>query len=213
MKKLLYITCNSKPEETSASKVVARHFLNKLTSSKKDFEVEELDLYKIDIPQLQANYLDGRSTLVDGDCYNKLSSNDQNNINQIKSLAEQFKQADFYIISAPLWNMKTPSPLSNYFDAVNINEITVTISPDNVGGLLNDKDRTAVYIQSSGGCVSDDSCGQKNYPGLYIHDLLSFMGIKNYHEILVENTGYTADEQHSAVLKGKECADKLVQKL
>ena len=214
MKKLLYITCNSKSEETSASKTVARYFLNELTSAHGEFEVEELDLYKMDIPELKASYLDGRSTLVEGECYNKLCEKDQCDINQIKSLAKQFKEADFYIIAAPLWNMKSPGPLSKYFDSININKITITISPEIVGGLLDDKDRTVVYIQSSGGCVSSEkSCGQKNHAGLYIQDLVSFMGVKNYHEILVENTGYTSDEQHKAVLKGKENAKELANKI
>ena len=214
MKKLLYIACNSKPEETSASKTVARYFLNELTSNKGDFEVEELDLYKMDIPKLKACYLDGRSTLVEGDSFNKLSSEDQENINKIKLLAEQFKAADFYIIAAPLWNMKFPGPLGTYLDSVNINKITLTIHPDKVCGRLDDKDRTAVFVQSSGGCVTPGKpCSQKNHAALYIQDLLGFMGIKNYHEILVENTGYTPEEQHTAVSKGKDSAKELAKNI
>ena len=46
MKKLLYISVNSKPEELSASKTVARKFINKFLEKNKDFQVEEIDLYK-----------------------------------------------------------------------------------------------------------------------------------------------------------------------
>jgi FMN-dependent NADH-azoreductase len=46
MKKLLYISVNSKPEDLSASKTVARKFINKFLQKNKDFQVEEIDLYK-----------------------------------------------------------------------------------------------------------------------------------------------------------------------
>ena len=45
-KKLLYISVNSKPEELSSSKTVARTFINSFLERYSDFEVEELDLYK-----------------------------------------------------------------------------------------------------------------------------------------------------------------------
>lgn len=110
--------------------------------------------------------------------------------------------------------MKAPALLSMYFDSININKITLTIHPDKVAGRLDDKDRTAVYVQASGGCVTPgEDCAQKNHSGIYIRDLLTFMGIKHYYEVLVENTGYTAQEQHDAVSKGKEDAKQLVKTL
>ena len=44
MKKLLYISVNSKPEDLSASKTVARKFINRFLEKNKDFQVEEIDL-------------------------------------------------------------------------------------------------------------------------------------------------------------------------
>ena len=45
MKKLLYITVNSKPENLSASKTVGRAFVNRFLELYNDFQVEELDLF------------------------------------------------------------------------------------------------------------------------------------------------------------------------
>ncbi|MBY6777406.1 NAD(P)H-dependent oxidoreductase, partial [Clostridium botulinum] len=53
MKKLLYITVNSKPENLSASKTVGRAFVNRFLEKHSDFEIEELDLYKCHIPRLE----------------------------------------------------------------------------------------------------------------------------------------------------------------
>ena len=52
-KKLLYISVNSKPEELSSSKTVARKFINTFLERYSDFKVEELDLYKEHIPRLE----------------------------------------------------------------------------------------------------------------------------------------------------------------
>ena len=60
-KKLLYISVNSKPEELSSSKTVARAFINKFLEKYSDFEVEEIDLYKEHIPRLEYQYFKDRN--------------------------------------------------------------------------------------------------------------------------------------------------------
>ena len=64
MKKLLYITVNSKPEELSASKTVGRAFVNKFIKKYPEFYVEELDLYKEHIPRLEYQYFEDRNCVV-----------------------------------------------------------------------------------------------------------------------------------------------------
>ena len=60
-KKLLYISVNSKPENLSSSKSVARDFINKFLDKNKDFQVEEVDLYKQHIPRLEYQYFESRN--------------------------------------------------------------------------------------------------------------------------------------------------------
>ena len=67
MKKLLYISVNSKPEDLSASKTVARKFINKFLQKNKDFQVEEIDLYKDHIPRLEYQYFEKRNCIVNED--------------------------------------------------------------------------------------------------------------------------------------------------
>ncbi len=86
MRKLLYITVNSRPEKFSASKTVGRRFVS----------------------------------------------------------------SDAYAIAVPMWSLSFPSPLKEYVDCIMQHGITIEISPEHMGGLLGDKKRSAVYIQSSG---------------------------------------------------------------
>ena len=46
MKKLLYITVNSKPEKLSSSKTIGRAFISRFVELNPEFEIEEVDLYK-----------------------------------------------------------------------------------------------------------------------------------------------------------------------
>ena len=55
MKKLLYITVNSKPEKLSASKP-SKSLINKFFEKYPNF-IEEVDLYKEHIPRLNMNIL------------------------------------------------------------------------------------------------------------------------------------------------------------
>ena len=212
MKKLLYITCNSKPENLSASKSVGREFINALIEKDSDFELKELDLYEMYLPKLQYRYFKDRNTIVDTDAYNQLSEEDKKHVDRIIELAKEFKEADFYVIAVPMWSLMFPAPLKEYLDCIIQKDITLKMGPDDVGGLLDDKERTMVYIQSSGGPIPWLLERKINHGGMYIKDIFKFLGIKNFHDILVDKTGFTKEEQHKAVEEGKKEARDLVEK-
>lgn len=77
MKKLLYISVNSKPEELSASKTVAKELINRFLEKNKNFEVEEIDLYKEHIPRLEYQYFEKRNCIVDENDTKKLDDKNQ----------------------------------------------------------------------------------------------------------------------------------------
>lgn len=76
-KKLLYINVNSKPEDLSSSKTVARKFINKFMEKNKDFEVEEIDLYKEHIPRLEYQYFEKRNSIVSEENAKNLDDKDR----------------------------------------------------------------------------------------------------------------------------------------
>lgn len=215
MKKLLYITCNSKPEDLSASKTVGREFVNSLLEKHNDFEVKELDLYEMYIPKLHYKYFKDRNSVVDleSEAYEGFSQEEKRDVGRIIFLAQQFRDADFYVIAAPMWSLMFPPQLMEYLDCIIQNDITIKVSPRDVTGLLDDKERTMVYIQSSGGGIPWLLSRKINHGGVYIKDIFKFLGIKNYHEVLVDATGFTREEQHEAVEAGRKDARALVSKL
>ena len=98
MKKLLYITVNSKPETLSASRTVGRALVNEITSTYPEFEVEELDLYKVHIPRLEYQYFASRNCMVEKEALEKLPPKEQEEVHKIVKLCDQFKEADVVVI-------------------------------------------------------------------------------------------------------------------
>ncbi|WP_008825135.1 FMN-dependent NADH-azoreductase [Haloplasma contractile] len=213
MKTLLYITCNSKPETLSASKTVGRELVEEFLKANTDYRLNEVDLYEMKLPRLKYKYFENRNKLIGQEAYNKLTEEDQKEVDRIKELAIEFKNADCYVIATPMWSILFPAPLKEYLDCIIQNDITIKISRERVEGLLDDKKRSMVYIQSSGGSIPLLLDKKMNHGGNYIKDIFKFLGIKDFHEVLVDGTGFTEEEEHKAVEKGKKDVQKLVKNL
>ncbi|HAX71995.1 MAG TPA: FMN-dependent NADH-azoreductase, partial [Firmicutes bacterium] len=93
MKKILYISVNSKPEVLSSSKTVARALINQL-NNKGTYLVDELDLYRDHIPRLQYEFFESKNCLIKEEAFQQLSEDAQKEAHQIVKLCDQFKEAD-----------------------------------------------------------------------------------------------------------------------
>ncbi|MGG7162732.1 FMN-dependent NADH-azoreductase [Clostridium ihumii] len=213
MKKLLYITVNSKPEELSASKTVGRAFVNKFLDCHDDFELQELDLYEAHIPRLEYQYFEKRNCLLNDYDLKKLDEKEQKEVRKIIALCNQFKDADVYVIAAPMWSLSFPAPLKEYIDCVIQDGKTIKITQDKVDGLLNDKDRTMIYIQSSGASIPWILKKALNKGLNYVEDIMKFMGIEHFKEILVDGTGFTEEEKNKAIEESLEKVTKIAEEI
>lgn len=211
MKKILYITANSKPEELSASKTVGRSFINKFLAKYPDFILEEVDLYKDHIPRLEYPYFEKRNCVVSRDDFDKLNEKDKKEVHTIVKLCDQFKEADVYVIAAPMWSLSYPAPLKEYIDCVLQDGKTVEINEDKVKGLLDDKPRNMIYIQSSGGKVPWIMKPVFNKGLNYVEDIMKFMGIKKFQELLVDGTGFTDEDKEKAIEKAISKIDEVIE--
>ena len=213
MKKLLYITVNSKPETLSASRTVGRALVNEITSTYPEFEVEELDLYKVHIPRLEYQYFASRNCMVEKEALEKLPPKEQEEVHKIVKLCDQFKEADVVVIATPMWSLSFPAPLKEYMDC--IIQVGKTISFEGMmpKGLLDDKPRTVVYVQSSGANIMWMMNPLFNKGLHYIEDMMKFMGIKKFEELLVDGTGFTEEEKQEAINKASEKIDDIIDSM
>ena len=213
MKKLLYISVNSKPEDLSASKTVARKFINRFLEKNKDFQVEEIDLYKEHIPRLEYQYFEKRNCIVNENDAKELSDKERSEVQKIRELCDQFISANVYVIAAPMWSLSFPAPLKEYIDCIKQDEKTIKFEGKKIEPLLDDKPRTMVYIQSSGANIPWLLKPIMNKGLNYVEDVIKFMGIKKFEELLVEGTGFTPEEQKEAIEKACEKIDDVIDSM
>ncbi len=213
MKKLLYITVNSKPEELSASKTVGRAFVNKFLEKHKEFILEELDLYQCHIPRLEYEYFEKRNCMIKEEDFSKLNEKQQEEVHKIVKLVEQFKEADLYVIAAPMWSLSFPAPLKEYIDCIVMDGKTIKISENKMEGLLNDKPRAIVYIQSSGAPIPWMLRSIFNKGLDYVRDIMKYIGIKKFEELLVDGTGFTEEERREAIEEANKEVNKLIEEI
>ncbi|CDZ24377.1 FMN-dependent NADH-azoreductase [[Clostridium] cellulosi] len=213
MRKLLYIIANSKSEEQSSSRTVSRKLVNAIMRKLPDTKLEELNLYEEHIPQLKGCYFSGRSAVVSSDARNRLSEEEQKEVARIEELCNQFREADIYVLAAPMWSLSFPAPVKEYLDCIIQAGKTITFENNKPHGLLGDKYRVFIYVQSSGANISWFTKPFLCKGTKYVRDMMKFMGINNYEELLVDGTGNTEQERQRAIRIASDKIPQLIDKL
>ena len=217
MKKLLYIVPSSKPEEISSSQQTARKFINQFLSTYNDYSLQELNLYQEYIPEPNHRYFVSRAQLVSGEKFEELNDREKKDVQRMQELCNIFKSADRYVIAAPMWTLSFPFKLKQFIDCIILNEQTISISPQGVTGLMKDKERKLLYIQSSAAifpftAINVPLLGSRVNQGVtYVKDVFTFLGIKHTHQLLVEGTEIDGIGSDRAIEKASTKIQKLVE--
>ncbi|GKS12105.1 FMN-dependent NADH-azoreductase 2 [Paenibacillus chitinolyticus] len=201
MATVLYITANPQGEEKSYSMLVGKEFVQAYRSANPSDEVIHLDLYKMEIPQLDQDIFSGWGKLNAGISFEKLTEAEKMKLGRLGELVDQFVAADKYIFVTPVWNYSYPPVMKSYIDSICIAGKTFKYLPD-IGriGLLNDK--KAVHIQASGSFLSpgsDDADLEMGHRHLKI--IMEFIGVPSFEGIFVE--GMAAKPEQEPAIKEK----------
>lgn len=201
MNRLLYISANPKPEDLSASKTVARELVSRIQKKYQEIKTEEVDLYKDHIPQLKHSYFAGRSAIISDEARKKLPPEEQQEVQRIVALCDQFRSADVYVLAAPMWSLSFPAPVKEYIDCVVQAGKTIEFEGDKPHGLLDSHARVFIYVQSSGAHIPWLIRPALNKGLNYVHDVMRFVGISRFEELLVDGTGTTDEERNEAIAR------------
>ena len=213
MKKLLYIIANSKAEEQSSSRTVSRRLVNAILRKIPDVELEELNLYEEHVPQLKGCYFESRSAIVSSEARNKLTSEEQKEVAKVEHLCDQFKAADIYVLAAPMWSLSFPAPVKEYLDCIIQAGKTISFEDNKPHGLMDDKQRIFIYVQSSGTNIPWILKPALSKGLNYVHEIIKFIGINTFDELLVDGTGTTEEELQNAIKTATDKIPPLIEKL
>lgn len=210
MNRMLYISANPKPENLSASRTVARALVNRIMEKFRDIQFESIDLYEQHIPQLKHRYFAGRSTIISDEERKRLPEEEQKEVEQIIRLCDQFRDTDLYILAAPMWSLSFPAPVKEYIDCVIQAGKTIEFRDDKPHGLMGTKARLFIYVQASGGHIPWLIRPALNKGLNYVHDVMRFIGISRFEELLVDGTGTSEDEREDAIRRAMKKIDDII---
>ncbi|EJL26095.1 NAD(P)H-dependent oxidoreductase [Brevibacillus sp. BC25] len=212
MATVLYITANPHDHEKSYSMLVGKEFVQTYRSANPNDEVIHLDLYKMDIPQLDLDVFSGWGKLKAGIAFDQLTEAEIRKLSRMDELVDQFVAADKYIFVTPIWNYSYPPVMKSYIDSICIAGKTFKYLPD-VGrvGLLSDK--KAVHIQASGSFLSPGSDDADLEMGhRHLKAIMEFVGVPTFEAIFVEGMAAKPEQEPAIKEKAMQQAREIAMK-
>ncbi|MFD2612952.1 FMN-dependent NADH-azoreductase [Paenibacillus gansuensis] len=208
MATVLYITAHPHDEHASYSLAVGKEFIQAYREANPRDEVVSLDLYKTDIPHIDADVFSGWGKLASGSEFNSLSGEEQRKVSRLGQLVDQFTAADKYVFVNPMWNFSFPPILKAYIDSICVAGKTFKYTAEGPVGLLTGK--KLFHIQASGGVYSEGPAVDFESGHRYLKLIAGFLGIPSVDKIFVEGMAamqdQAADIKAKAIQRAKEAA-------
>jgi FMN-dependent NADH-azoreductase len=208
MATVLYITAHPLNPEESYSLAVGKQFIGAYREANPTDEVVHLDLYKENIPQIDADVLRGWGKLRSGSSLDQLTEAEKSKVARLEEILNQFMAADKYVFVSPMWNFTVPPVLKAYTDATSIPGKTFKYTEKGPIGLLPGK--KALHIQASGSVYSEGPLAPIEMGYSYMKTILQFYGIES-EAIFVEGTAVSEQApfiKEKAIAQAKEAAKR-----
>lgn len=208
MSRLLYIE-SSPRKKRSASIEIATVFLDEYKKTHPTDEVEVLDLWHTEIPEFDGDVIDAKYSIMHGQAQTEAQRKAWRKVEQLIS---QFKQADKYLFSLPMWNFSIPYKLKQYIDVIVQPSYTFTFSPEQgYKGLVVNKPAALIYAR--GGDYHEGSGAESlDLQIKYMETILKFIGFSDLRYIVVEPTLAGQDQKDRTVQKAKTDAIEVAAK-
>ncbi|MEH7082419.1 FMN-dependent NADH-azoreductase [Neobacillus drentensis] len=208
MVRVLYITAHPHNETQSYSMAVGKAFIDSYKQFNSGDEVIHLDLYKENIPHIDADVFSGWGKLRSGQGFDELTGEEKQKVSRLNELSEQFVSADKYVFVTPLWNFSFPPIMKAYLDSVAVAGKTFKYTEKGPIGLLTDK--KALHIQARGGFYSEGPAAEMEMGHRYISVMMSFFGVPSLEGLFVEGHNAMPDKaqeiKENAIARAKDLA-------
>lgn len=205
MKRLLHIVATPRDEESRTLKV-SQCFLEVFKNKRPDCVVDELNLFKEDLPVLTLKRVDGKYILLTGrELFGKYKEAWQEIIAHI----ERFLCADAYLISAPMWNFNIPYLLKQYIDIIVQPKYLFRYTDKGVEGLA--KNKKMLVVTSRGGDYSSEQMRPYDTQEPYLRAIFGFVGITDITFISAQPMDMGQDTQKEKIRQAEIEARKIAE--
>ncbi|EMI45668.1 FMN-dependent NADH-azoreductase [Rhodopirellula sp. SWK7] len=204
MTKLLYI--ESSPRKSRSKSIrVASEFLNAYREKNPSDEVLRIDLWEKTLPDYDGDTIDAKYQVMHGKGFDEKQKNAWQ---AIVDVCDEFKSADKYVISLPMWNFGIPYKLKHYIDVIAQPGQTFSFDPESgYSGLVTGKPIAVVYAR--GGAYGSDDAKGMDFQKSYMEMLLGFIGFTDIQSIVIEPTLAAPDDVAATEAAAIEAAKSL----
>ncbi|MBA3833473.1 MAG: NAD(P)H-dependent oxidoreductase [Chthoniobacterales bacterium] len=205
MNKLLHIQASPRLGR-SASIAVAEHFLGVYRARHPRDTVETLNLWEANLPEIDGETIDAMYAVRNRQPHTPAQLKAWQAVERIIG---DFKSADTYLFSLPMWNFGIPYKLKHFIDLLVHRGLTFSFTPEEgYQGLITGKPAVAIYAR--GGAYGPGS-GAEGYDAqsTYLRQILGFIGITHIKEIFVEPTVGSPTAKDEAAAAGNQEAAEL----
>lgn len=193
MTKLLYIEASPR-KERSKSIAVAKEFIRQYKASHPNDEVVTIDLWNKALPEFDGFTIDAKYQVLHGQSF---TTEQKQAWQSVVDVCEEFKSADKYVFSLPMWNFGIPYKLKHYIDVLAQPGLTFSFDPaTGYSGLVTGKPAAVIYAR--GGAYGSEQAKGLDLQKGYMDLLLGFIGFSQVHSILVEPTLASPDDVNKA---------------
>ena len=199
--KLLHIIASPRGEN-SRTLEISNEFLSTLKQKHSNIEIDELDLYQEELPEVYDGAVSAKYQLVSG---MNLDEDSQSAWNNVSLHSQRFLAADMYLISCPMWNFSIPYKLKHYLDLIVQPGHLFTFTESGVEGLA--KGKSLYCVSTSGSDYSEGSPMESlDFLKPYLRTIFGFVGIHNIEFIHAQPLDYSPDIAKSKVKEAQELA-------
>ncbi len=192
--KLLHVVATPRGE-SSHTLPIARAYLEALLEARPDTEVEEVDLFDLDLPAIAGTNIRAKYMLMTG---TPLDDEARDSWADIESMNRHFLAADSYLLSVPMWNFTVPYVLKYYIDCIVQPGYAFRVEPTGIVPLVTD--RRMVCITSRGSDYGPGSpYAEFDHLESYLRAIFGFIGITDMDFVNAQPMDYGPDLRAVAV--------------
>ncbi|MUT67611.1 FMN-dependent NADH-azoreductase [Paenibacillus sp. NEAU-GSW1] len=203
MSTVLFIKANDRDIEQAVSVKLYHAFLDSYKQSHPEDEVIELDLFKQELPYMNADMINGNFKAARGF---DLTDAEKAAVEVSGKYIDQFLAADKVVFGFPLWNLTIPAVLHTYIDYIYQAGKTFKYTSEGPVGLIPDK--KVALLNARGGVYSEGPAAAAEMSHNYVKNIMSFFGVTQFTDVIVEGHNQFSDKAAEIIGNGVERAQK-----
>jgi FMN-dependent NADH-azoreductase len=199
MSNVLFVKGHPSNDDTSVSVHLAERFLEAYKAANPSDTVTVLDLYKDNIPHLDADVLNAYGKFSSGRA-SEVTAEENVKVARINQLSDQFVASDKIIFAAPMWNFGYPSMVKAYMDTGIVAQgKTFRYTAEGPVGLLRGKGKKALILEASGGVYTGTPMEAHTHSNSHLKGILGFVGIDDVSFISAEGMNEAPEKRDEIV--------------